>query len=101
MIKGRGCREDVEGKGDGQAMVVRCRPTLVLCVIASSASASHVITSALRVLVASFSHVITCCRRLIAWLCRGVVISSSRVVVLSLSAVGWEEGGKGVLTVLF
>ena len=101
MIKGRGCREDVEGKGDGQAMVVHCCPALALHVIASSASASRVVMSALRVLVASFSHVVACCHRLVAWLCRGVVISLSRVVVLSLSAVGWEEGGKGVLTVLF
>jgi len=101
MIKGRGCREDVEGKGDGQAMVVRCRPVLALRVVASSASASRVVTSALRVLVASFSHVVACCRRLVAWLCHGIIISSSRVVVLSLSAVGWEEGGKGMFTVLF
>ena len=50
MIKGRGCREDVEGKGDGQAMVVRCCPALALSVIALSALASCVITSALHVL---------------------------------------------------
>ena len=93
MIKGRGCREDVEGKGDGQAMVVRCCPALALRVVTSSASASHVITLALHVLVASFSHVVACCRCLIPWLCRGIV--------LSLSTVGWEEGGKGVLTMLF
>jgi len=86
MIKGRGCREDVEGKGDGQAMVVRCCPVLALHVVTSSASVLHVVMSALRVLVTSFSH---------------VIISSSRVVVLSLSVVGWEEGGKGVLTMLF
>ena len=53
-----GCRKDVEGKGDGQAMVVRCRPMLALRVVTSSASALRVVTSALRVLVASFSHVI-------------------------------------------
>ena len=91
MIKGRGCREDVEGKGDGQAMVVRCHPALAL----------RVVTSALRVLVASFSHIVMCCHCLVAWLCHGIIISSSCVVVLSLSVVGWEEGGKGVLTVLF
>jgi len=70
MIKGRGCREDVEGKGDGHAMVVHCRPALALHVVASSASV-------LRVLVVSFSHVVAYCRRLVAWLCRGIVISSS------------------------
>jgi len=97
MIKGRGCREDVEGKGDGQAMVVHCRPMLVLHVVASSASALHVVTSALRVLVTSFSHVIVCCRRLVAWLCRGVVISSSCLSV-------WWAGkkvGRGCLLCCF
>ena len=97
MIKGRGCREDVEGKGDGQAMVVRCRPALVLCVIASSASASHVVTSALHVLVASFSHVVACCCRLIAWLCRGIVISSS---CLSARWAG-KKVGRGCLPCCF
>ena len=107
MIKGRGCREDVEGKGDGQAMVVRCRPALALRVVASSASALRVVassasalrvvTSALRVLVALFSHVVACCCRLVAWLCRGVVISSS-----CLSA--WWAGkkvGRGCLLCCF
>jgi len=100
MIKGRGCREDVEGKGDGQAMV-RCHPALALHVVALSASALCVITLALHVLVASFSHVVMCCHCPIMWLCRGIIISLSCVLVLSLSVVGWEEGGKGVLTILF
>ena len=99
MIKERGCRVDVEGKGDGQAMVVCCCPALVLHVVVLSAL--HVVTSALHVLVMSLSHVIACCHRLVAWLCCGVIILLSCVLVLSLSAVGWEEGGKGVLTVLF
>jgi len=97
MIKGRGCREDVEGKGDGQAMVVRCHPALALHVVASSASASRVVTSVLHVLVASFSHVITSCRRLVAWLCRGVIISSSCLSV-------WWAGkkvGRGCLLCCF
>jgi len=93
MIKGRGCREDVEGKGDGQAMVVHCCPALALHVIASSASASRVVMSALRVLVASFSHVVACCHRLVAWLCRGVVISSS---CLSARLAG-KRVGRGCL----
>ena len=101
MIKGRGCREDVEGKGDGQAMVVCCCPVLALRVIVLSVLASHVVTLALCVLVTLFSHVVVCCHRLIMWLCCGVVILSSCVLVLSVSMVGWEEGGKGVLTVLF
>jgi len=84
MIKGRGCREDVEGKGDGQAMVVCCRPVLALCVVALSALVLHVVTSALHVLVASFSHIIT-------WLCHGVIISSP---VSQCGGLGrrWEGG---------
>jgi len=90
MIKGRGCREDVEGKGDGQAMVVRCRPALALRVVVSSASA-------LRVLVALFSHVVACCRCLIAWLCRGVIIS------LSCLSARWagKKVGRGCLPCCF
>jgi len=93
MIKGRGCREDVEGKGDGQAMVVRCRPALALHVVMSSASASRVVMSVLRVLVASFSHVVACCHRLVTGLCRGVVISSS---CLSARSAG-KRVGRGCL----
>jgi len=97
MIKGRGCREDVEGKGDGQAMVVRCRPMLALRVVTSSASALRVVTSALRVLVASFSHVIVCCHCLVVWLCCGIVISSS---CLSARWAG-KKVGRGCLPCCF
>jgi len=48
-----GCRKDVEGKGDGQAMVVRCRPALALRVVASSASALRVLVASSCVVVAS------------------------------------------------
>ena len=90
MIKGRGCREDVEGKGDGQAMVVRCCPALALRVVASSASA-------LRVLVVLFSHIMACCRRLVAWLCRGIIILSS---CLSARWAG-NKVGRGCLPCCF
>jgi len=78
-------------------MVVRCCPALVLRVVASSASASRVVTSALHVLVALFSHVVMCCRRLVAWLCRGVVISSS---CLSAQWAG-KKVGRGCLPCCF
>jgi len=97
MIKGRGCREDVEGKGDGQAMVVRCRPALALHVVASSASVSRVVMSVLCVLVVLFSHVVACCCRLVAWLCHGVVIS------LSCLSAWWagKKVGRGCLPCCF
>ena len=98
MIKGRGCREDVEGKWDGQAMVVHCHPALALCVVTLSALALCVVTSVLHVLVTSFSHIIACCHRLVMWLCRGIIILSP-VSLSCLSAwwAGWEGGAYHVV----
>jgi len=88
MIKGRGCREDVEGKGDGQAMVVHCCPALVLCVIASSVSVLHVIMSALHHFPMWSCVVITSSH--------GCAVASSYHCPVSLSCLSARWAGKKV-----
>ena len=51
--------------------------------------------------VACPGHVILPRRRMLLSPRHVVVPWHRHIVILSLSAVGWEEGGKGVLTVLF